>query len=290
MGTTVGEATGGASVGGATVGASVGTTVGEAIVGAATGEATGEATVGEATVGAPAVRDGAAPPRREVVSFVRRSARMNPSQQRAWAAHGAAYVVEVERRERSTSVADQPGLDLLGLFGRVAPLIVEIGCGTGHALAAAAQDRPEADHLAFEVFAPAVASTVGRLAAANVRNVRVVMADGVEGLTRLLPADSVTEIRVWFPDPWHKARHSKRRLVSRDFADLAAARLTPGGLLLLATDWDDYATRMHEVLDHHPAFESLSRDRYPGRPLTKYEARGLAAGRTIHDLAYRTRR
>ncbi len=212
---------------------------------------------------------------------------MNVSQERAWAAHRDSYVVEVAREERTTSVAEQPVLDLAGLYGRHAPLIVEIGSGTGHALAAAALARPDADHLAFEVFAPAVASTVGRLAAAGVRNVRIVLADGVQGLARLLAPESVAEVRIWFPDPWHKARHAKRRLMSAEFGDLVASRLAPGGVLRLATDWDDYAAHVRDVLDAHPRFRSLGAvPRFAERPLTKYEARGIAAGRTIHDLAY----
>ncbi len=227
--------------------------------------------------------------RREVVSFVRRSARMNPAQQRAWAAHRDTYVIEVARDERTTSVAQQPPLDAMGIFGRRAPLIVEIGSGTGHALAAAAAARPAADHLAFEVFLPAVASTVGRLAAAGLTNARIVLADGVQGLTHLVAPESVAEVRIWFPDPWHKARHAKRRLISTEFGDLVASRLVAGGWLRLATDWDDYADHVRGVLDGHPAFERVDTGRFEERPLTKYESRGRAAGRTITDLAYRRR-
>lgn len=213
---------------------------------------------------------------------------MTPSQERAWAAHRDAYLVDVDRADRCTSVAEQPPLDLATLYGRSAPLVVEIGSGTGHALAAAAEARPDADHLAFEVFQPAIASTVGRLAAAGLSNVRIVEADGVQGLERLLGAGSVAEIRIWFPDPWHKARHAKRRLVSPEFGELVASRLITGGLLRLATDWDDYAEHVHAVLDAHPSYQGLNPSpRFAERPLTKYEARGLAAGRTITDLTYR---
>ncbi|HOB05651.1 MAG TPA: tRNA (guanosine(46)-N7)-methyltransferase TrmB [Propionibacteriaceae bacterium] len=228
--------------------------------------------------------------RRDVVSFVRRSARMNESQERAWAAHHDRYVVAVAREERSTSVAEQAPLDLVDLYGRAAPLIVEIGSGTGHALEAAAAARPDANHLAFEVFAPAVASTVGRLATEGLLNVRIVMADGVQGLTHLLARGAAEEIRIWFPDPWHKARHAKRRLVSAAFGDLVASRLAADGALRIATDWQEYADHVHEVLDAHPRFVSLNPvPRFEERPLTKYESRGIAAGRAIHDLAYRAR-
>ncbi len=213
---------------------------------------------------------------------------MNVSQQRAWAAHRGSYVIDVARDVRSTSVAEQSRLDLTAVYGREAPLIVEIGSGTGHALAAAAATRPDANHLAFEVFEPAVASTVGRLAAHGLTNVRVVLADGVEGLTHLLAPRAATEVRIWFPDPWHKARHAKRRLVSAEFASLVASRLQPGGVLRLATDWADYAEHARAILDHHEGFTSLNPvARFDERPLTKYEARGVAAGRTIVDLAYR---
>ena len=189
-------------------------------------------------------------------------------------------------------MAEQPPLDWATIFGRQADLIVDIGPGNGDALLAAAQVHPEADLVGFEVFQPSVASAVGRLGQAGVGNVRLVLADGRAGLMHLVAPGSLAEIRVFFPDPWPKARHHKRRLVSPGFAELVASRLRPGGVLRLATDWEGYALTMRQVLDAstlvnlHPGWAP----RFAQRPVTKYERRGLAAGRRIYDLSYGRRR
>ena len=233
--------------------------------------------------------------RRDVVSFVRRSPRMNTSQVRNWDAHHERFVVNVLPDERSTSIAEHAQLDLAALFGRSAPVIVEIGSGTGDSLAAMAEQRPEANIVAFEVFQPAVANTLGKLDRAGLANVRLIMADAAQGLERLFEPAGLGELWIFFPDPRHKARHHKRRIVSTEFADLAASRLRPGGLWRLATDWDDYAAWMRDVLDPHAAFENVHGEgdgwapRLAERPVTKFEQRGLDAGRTIRDLTYRRR-
>jgi tRNA (guanine-N7-)-methyltransferase len=227
---------------------------------------------------------------RDVVSYVRRSGRMNESQQRAWDAHHDAWVIDLARGERRTSISPDASVDWTAVFGRPAHLKVEIGSGTGHAITALAETMPDADLVAFEVFEPAVASTLGRLSRHGVTNVRVVVADGAQALATLFGEASVSELWTFFPDPWHKSRHHKRRLVSPDFARLVASRLTPGGVWRLATDWDDYAEAMRGVLDAEPDLMNCHdgwAPRYPLRPVTKYEQRGLDAGRTIHDLAYR---
>lgn len=226
---------------------------------------------------------------REVVSFVRRSARMNAAQQRAWDSLQG-WIVPVPTRHASTSVAEDARVDWEQVFGREAPVVVEIGGGTGHAIAAHAVAHPELDHVVFEVHQPSVASTLSRLGRAEVGNVRVVMANGVEGLERLFADGAVAELWTFFPDPWHKARHHKRRLVTPAFADLVAAKLAPGGVWRLATDWAEYAEWMREVLDAEPRLAALHpgpAPRWEGRPLTKFEAKGIAAGRQIADLAYR---
>lgn len=231
--------------------------------------------------------------RREVVSFVRRSARMTAGQERAWAAYADRYLLEVPRAATRTSVAPTPPLDLAAVFGRAAPVVVEIGPGHGDSLVPLARDRPEIDIVAFEVYEPAIAAMLARLARAGVDNVRVVAADAVAGLATLLPAASVSEVWTFFPDPWPKARHHKRRLVDTSFADLVGSRLRAGGRWRLATDWADYAATMRTVLDGHPAFATA----YPGgwaprwapRPVTRFEQRGTAAGRRVFDLDY-TRR
>jgi tRNA (guanine-N7-)-methyltransferase len=145
--------------------------------------------------------------------------------------------------------------------------------------------------LAFEVYQPAIASMLAQLAANDVRNVRIVEADAVAGFRFVLCHTKVDSVWMFFPDPWHKARHHKRRLLTTGFADLVAARMRPGGVWRLATDWEHYAGRMRDVLDDHPAFVN----EYPGgwaprwedRPITRFERRGIVAGRHIFDLAYR---
>jgi tRNA (guanine-N7-)-methyltransferase len=229
--------------------------------------------------------------RREVVSFVRRSARMRPQQRRAWDHHHDRFVLPVSRAETSTSIAPGAALDLRAVFGREAPLIVEIGPGMGDSLIPMSLASRGADILAFEVYQPAIASMLAQLAANDVPNVRIVQADAVAGIRHLVPPASVDQVWMFFPDPWHKARHRKRRLLSADFVDLVASRMRVGGTWRLATDWEDYAGRMREVLDGHPAFANEHpggwAPRWEARPLTRFERRGLAAGRHIFDLAYR---
>lgn len=225
-----------------------------------------------------------------MVSYVRRSARMNASQEKAWATLAGRYVVDVPQRELSTSVHPDARVDWAAEFGRGAPLFVEIGSGRGEALVALAERHPEANVVAFEVFQPAVASTLSRINRHGVANVRVVLANGVEGLEHLFSPASVTELWTFFPDPWHKPRHHKRRLVSPEFAALVASRLTPDGRWRLATDWADYAEAMREVLDVAPGLANVHggwAPRWAERPFTKYEQRGLDAGREVHDLTYR---
>lgn len=232
---------------------------------------------------------------REVVSFVRRSTRMRPQQLRAWERLRHAYVIEVPRQASSTSVATGHRLDLAASFGRAAPLIVEIGSGTGESLVAMAAARPDANVLAFEVYLPGIARTVSRLHEEQVGNVRLVQADALAGLSHLLGPRSTTELWTFFPDPWPKARHHKRRLIGAAFADLVATRLRSGGSWRLATDWADYADQIRDLLDHHPDFENVAGTpdgwaaRLSARPLTRFEQRGLDAGRTVYDLHYRCR-
>ena len=229
--------------------------------------------------------------RRDVVSFVRRSNRMRPNQRRAWEAYRDRFVLEVPRLNTSTSVHPAASLDLQKAFGRDAELIVEIGPGTGESLVPMAKARPQANVLAFEVYQPAIARMLAQLARNGLDNVRIVEADAVAAMEHLVPVRSVDELWLFFPDPWHKARHHKRRLLTPDFAALSAARLKPLGIWRIATDWADYAERMREVLDSDPSFANLHPSgwapRWDGRPVTHFEQRGLDAGRQIFDLAYR---
>jgi tRNA (guanine-N7-)-methyltransferase len=215
---------------------------------------------------------------------------MRPQQRRAWERHYGRFVLPVRRDETSTSVEPGALLDLDAAFGRSAPLIVEIGPGTGHSLVPMAQARPAVNLLAFEVYQPAIASILAQLAAANLTNVRIVEADAVAGLRHLVPPGGVDQVWMFFPDPWHKARHRKRRLLNTDFADLVASRLRSGGIWRLATDWQDYAQHIRQLLDDHPDFVNQHpgawAPRWDDRPITRFEQRGIDEGRHIFELAY----
>jgi tRNA (guanine-N7-)-methyltransferase len=176
-------------------------------------------------------------------------------------------------------------LDVRAAFGRTAPLVLEIGFGMGEATVAMAQADPARDVLAVDVHTPGVGKLLRSLEEHDVRNVRVLEGDALHVLRVMLEGVELDEVRVYFPDPWPKARHAKRRLVTPAFCDLVAARLRPGGVLHVATDWRPYADMALRVLREHPAFEvgGLS-ERPVHRPLTRFERRGLAAGRPSYDL------
>jgi tRNA (guanine-N7-)-methyltransferase len=218
---------------------------------------------------------------REVLSYARRGSRFTPTQQEAWDAHHERWVIPDD-------AVDEPGFSLADWFGRQAPVVVEIGSGIGEATAALAARRPERNVLAFEVWRPGVATTLGLLADAGADNVRLISIDAVWALEHLFAPGSVEEVWTFFPDPWPKKKHHKRRLVSAQFAALVASRLRPGGLWRLATDWEEYAGQMQVVLDAEPGLEGGRTERWADRPVTKFERKGLAAGRTIVDLTYRS--
>jgi tRNA (guanine-N7-)-methyltransferase len=220
---------------------------------------------------------------------------MRPQHLRAYERLRHAYVLDVPRRASSTSIAPGHRLDPATVFGRRAPLIMEIGSGTGESLVAMAAARPDVDVLAFEVYLPGIARAAARLHDESVANVRLVQADAVDGLSHLLAPESLEEVWTFFPDPWPKARHHKRRLVRAPFAELVASRLRPGGSWRLATDWADYADQMRAVLDDQPGLQNAGTtgdgwaQRCAERPLTRFERRGIEAGRTVFDLHYRRR-
>ncbi len=229
--------------------------------------------------------------RERPVSFARRSGRLSDGPERAGYQRGDVYNVPVERAQAVLSVRPGSEVDPAALFGRSAPLVVEIGSGQGHAIVAAAQAAPETDFLAVEVFRAGLARTMLDADRAGVRNLRLVEANAPEVLEHLLPAASVDELWIFFSDPWHKTRHTKRRLISPDFTPLAARALKPGGVLRLATDWEDYARQMREVMGDAagfvPDFEDDWAPRFEGRVMTAFERKGIAKGRDIRDLAYR---
>ncbi|MDR1791180.1 MAG: tRNA (guanosine(46)-N7)-methyltransferase TrmB [Propionibacteriaceae bacterium] len=216
---------------------------------------------------------------------------MNPSQQRAWDALHVKYVIEVPRGERRTSVSPAAEVDWAAEFGRSAPLYVEVGSGDGTAITALAQRFPEANLIGFEVFVPTLASTLSKLERAGVENVRMLLADAEQGLEYLFAPGSLSELWTFFPDPWHKKKHHKRRLVNPRFAASVATALAPGGIWRLATDWEDYADWMREVLAGEPRLApdlggELSSPRWEPRPVTRFEQRAITAGRRIQDLTY----
>jgi tRNA (guanine-N7-)-methyltransferase len=217
---------------------------------------------------------------REVLSYSRRGNRFTPSQAAAWEAHHERWVIPDD-------AVDRPGFSLADWFGREAPLIVEIGSGVGEATAALAAARPDHDVLAFEVWRPGVADTLWRLAEAGAENVRLIGVDAVWSLEHLVAPGTLTELWTFFPDPWPKSRHRKRRLVDPPFAALAAGRLAPGATWRLATDWADYAEQIRAVLAAEPALEGGPVPRWEERPVTRFERKGAEAGRAITDFAYR---
>jgi tRNA (guanine-N7-)-methyltransferase len=179
-------------------------------------------------------------------------------------------------------------LDLEATFGRRAPLVVEIGSGMGEASAAMAAADPGRDYLAIEVHYAGIASLLGLLDAAGATNARVARGDAVTVLTQMLPPGSVDAIHIFFPDPWPKVRHHKRRLIRAENVAMLHDALRPGGTLHLATDWPAYAKVMHDLLAAHPGLRNTGYAQRPAwRPITKFEQRGIDAGRPIADLIFR---
>ena len=218
---------------------------------------------------------------REVLTYARRGSRLSsPRQERGWAQHAEEWVIPDEAVE-----ADD--FTWAGWFGREAPMIVEIGGGVGEATAALAAARASYNILSLEVWVPGVAESMWRVGEAGASNVRFCSVDALWTLEHLFGEQDVAELWTFFPDPWHKARHHKRRLVNADNARLIASRLVGGGLWRLATDWAEYAEQMIEVLDAEPLLEGGVVERWAERPVTKFERKGRAKDRVITDLAYR---
>jgi tRNA (guanine-N7-)-methyltransferase len=183
-------------------------------------------------------------------------------------------------------------LDLTGLFGRPLPVVLEIGFGTGEATAAMAAAQPEVGVLATEVHTPGIGRLLQLAEQRGLANVRVARGDAVELVRDMLPPGSLAGVRVFFPDPWPKARHHKRRLVSPWFVGLLASRMRQGAVLHLATDWPDYAASMRAVLDAGSPSTGLVGGPVPRpdwRPVTSYERRGLDLGHRVVDLRYEKR-
>lgn len=234
-------------------------------------------------------------------SFTRRSRELPVNLARTWEGHAGRYVIEPRRGVGYTTVADDFHLDAEELFGRQAPLTLEIGSGTGEQIVAAAAANPDRDYLALEVWVPGIAKLISKAVDAGVDNIRVLEADVAQALPIMLGDACLDEVWTFFPDPWRKARHRKRRLVSDEFALQIARVLRDGGVWRLATDWDDYAWQMRDVIEGCPLFENPYvgqrpdpedpeaerggfAPRYEGRVVTHFETRGIDAGRRVHDI------
>lgn len=226
---------------------------------------------------------------RPIPSYVHHRARFTAGQQRAWDRWWPVLGHEVPDLVSGVEPFDPPAW-----FGRTAPLVLEIGSGMGETTVALAAAAPDIDHLAVEVFEPGLAQLLMRISEAGLRNLIPLRGDAVALLAERVPPDSLAGIRVFFPDPWPKRRHHKRRLIQHEFVALAARRLRPGGTLHLATDWSDYAVQMRDVCEAEPMLANAAGHGGDGwaprpdwRPVTKFEQRARAAGRDIRDLDYR---
>lgn len=224
----------------------------------------------------------AAEHRRPVRSFVRREGRMTEAQKEALERLWPRYGVALDGEAR---------FDAAAVYGRRAPLVVEIGFGSGDHLLNGAQQRGDCDFLGFEVHRPGVGRLLHLAEGLQLNNLRVVCDDAVAFLRERMAAAAVDEVMIYFPDPWPKKRHHKRRLVQPEFAQLLVRVLRSGGRLRLATDWADYARQMLEVLDAEPGLRNVAGPggripRPQDRPLTRFETRGLRLGHEVCDLEY----
>ncbi|HEY1611336.1 MAG TPA: tRNA (guanosine(46)-N7)-methyltransferase TrmB [Paraburkholderia sp.] len=229
----------------------------------------------------PAASDNVSHPRR-IRSFVTRAGRVSTGQRRALDELGPRFVVPY--------TADEADWDTV--FGRRAPRILEIGFGMGATTAEIAALRPDDDFLGVEVHEPGVGALLKLVGEQNLTNIRIIQHDAVEVLEHMIAPASLDGVHIFFPDPWHKARHHKRRLIQPRFAALLATRLRAGGYVHCATDWQPYAEQMLEVLSAEPALENTAQDYAPRpayRPVTKFERRGLALGHGVWDLVFRRR-
>ncbi|STQ89416.1 tRNA (guanosine(46)-N7)-methyltransferase TrmB [Iodobacter fluviatilis] len=217
---------------------------------------------------------------RRIRSFVLRQGHLSSGQERAIAEFGEQFCIKY-----------QPELlDLNAAFGRTGPKILEIGFGMGGPTAEIATNKPETDYLGVEVHTPGVGSLLKLLGEQGLQNVRIVQHDAVEVLEKMLAADSLDGAHIFFPDPWHKKRHNKRRLIQPDLVKQLCSRIKSGGYVHLATDWEDYAIQMLEVLSNEPSLKNTAEtyaERPDYRPLTKFENRGIKLGHGVWDLVFR---
>ncbi|WP_175939785.1 tRNA (guanosine(46)-N7)-methyltransferase TrmB [Caballeronia sp. BCC1704] len=217
---------------------------------------------------------------RRIRSFVTRAGRVSPGQQRAMDELGPRFVVSY-----APELADWDAL-----FGRQAPRVLEIGFGMGATTAEIAAARPGDDFIGVEVHEPGVGALLKLIGEQQLGNIRILQHDAVEVLEHMIAPASLDGVHIYFPDPWHKARHHKRRLIQPKFVSLLSSRVKPGGYLHLATDWQNYAEQMLDVLSAEPTLENTADGYAPRpdyRPVTKFERRGLRLGHGVWDLLFR---
>ena len=233
----------------------------------------------------PADDQSAKPYMRVIKSYILRGGRTGPGQARAFDQYGPKYLLNYQ---------PEP-LDVAAAFGRSAPLFMEIGFGMGGATAHIAQVRPQDNFICCEVHEPGVGSLLKLIGEGGIENIRIFRHDAVEVLDHMLGESSLDGVHIFFPDPWHKSRHHKRRLIQSPFVSRLARHIKPGGYLHLATDWEPYAEQMQAVLNAEPMLVNTATE--PGqhgcapkpeyRPLTKFENRGIKLGHGVWDLVYR---
>ncbi|SFP83593.1 tRNA (guanine-N7-)-methyltransferase [Amycolatopsis arida] len=219
---------------------------------------------------------------RSVVSYVQRGGRMTVGQERAWSRHWPEL-------GRSVSELDPGPIDFAAWFGRPAPVLLEIGSGMGETTAELAAAEPEVNYVAVEVYKAGLGQLMLRADKLGLRNLRLLHGDAVVLLTEHVAPATLAGVRIFFPDPWPKKRHHKRRLVQPSFVALVASRIAPGGALHLATDWENYAEQMLEVCSAEPLLCNRFPDwapRPPWRPVTKFERRAREEGRISRDLIF----
>lgn len=219
---------------------------------------------------------------RTIRSFVMRAGRTTEGQARALAELGPLYLLPYQPRP----------LDFEATFGRKAPVVLEIGFGMGDATAKIAETLPDTDFIGCEVHEPGVGALLKRIGEQQLTNLRLIRHDAVEVLDDMIPPGSLAGIHIFFPDPWHKKRHHKRRLIQAPLVAQLATRLAPGGYLHCATDWEPYAQQMLEVLSADPALVNSAEGYAPKpayRPLTKFENRGIRLGHGVWDLVFTKR-
>ena len=218
--------------------------------------------------------------KRHIRSFVLRAGRVSIAQQRAIDTWLPRYGIPYITRQ----------LDLDQAFGRTAPKILEIGFGMGDSTATIALAHPEIDYLALEVHTPGVGNLLKLIETEHLNNIRIMQHDAVEVLRDMIADDTLDGVHIFFPDPWHKARHNKRRLIQAPFVAKLVQKIKPGGYIHVATDWQDYAEQVLRVLSGEPLLENTAADYAPRpdyRPLTKFEQRGLRLGHGVWDLVFR---